>query len=104
MDRRYYHGIRTAAAMNLVKCATVVNDWIGLFHLEKAFHDLYCFSGSSMTKANDFSDRISYIIQCSILKAIAQVRDTNGRAPARVKSFLLDKLKFNDNSNNRVFT
>lgn len=55
-----------------------------------------------MTRSNDFSDRISYIIQCAIPRAIAQVRDSNGKAPARVKSFLADKLKFNDNSNNRV--
>ena len=104
MDRRYYHGIRTAAAFNLAKCATNDLQWIGLFHLEKAFQVLYCFPNSSMTRSNDFSDRISYIIQCTIPKAIAQVQDSSGKAPARVKTFFADKLKFNDNSNNRVCT
>lgn len=53
-----------------------------------------------MTRSNDFSDRTSYLIQCAIPRAMARVRDTEGKAPTRVKQFFVDKLKFNDNSNN----
>lgn len=102
MDGRYYHGIRTMATAALSKCARDEMDWIGLFHLEKAFQEFFCIPGSPMTRSNDFSDRNAYIIQCAIPKAIAAVRDANGKAPMRVKRFLLDKLKFNDNSGNDV--
>ncbi|KAI9695987.1 MAG: hypothetical protein M1820_008328 [Bogoriella megaspora] len=100
MDRRYFYGVRVAAAQVLAKNARDELNWIGLFHLEKAFQEFYCLPGSPMTQSNDFSDRTSYIIQCAIPKAIANVRDNSGRSPMRAKRFFIDKLKFNDNSNN----
>ncbi|KAI9656059.1 MAG: hypothetical protein M1821_005120 [Bathelium mastoideum] len=100
MDHRYFHGIRTSAAAALAKCARDELDWIGLFHLEKAFQDSFCLPNSPMTRSNDFSDRTSYLIQCAIPRAISNVRDNSGKSPLRVKRFFVDKLKFNDNSNN----
>ncbi|KAL2009944.1 hypothetical protein VTN00DRAFT_5751 [Thermoascus crustaceus] len=100
MDRRYFHGIRTAAARALVKHAKEEINWLGLYHLERAFQELFCLPGSPMTRSNDFSDRASYILQQVIPEAISQVRDNSGKTPMRVKRFLYDKLKFNDNSNN----
>jgi len=55
-----------------------------------------------MTRSNDFSDRAAYILQLVIPEAISKVRDNGGRTPMRVKRFLFEKLKFNDNSNNEV--
>ncbi|KAJ5664649.1 hypothetical protein N7462_011462 [Penicillium macrosclerotiorum] len=100
MDSRYFHGIRVTAAKALIKHAKDEVDWIGLFHLEKAFQELFCIPGSPMIRSNDFSDRASYILQQVIPEAISQVRDNSGKTPLRVKRFLFDKLKFNDNSNN----
>lgn len=100
MDHRYFHRIREEAAKVLVKCAKESTDWIGLFHLEKAFQELFCYADSPMPRRNDFSDRALYYIQCAIPRAIGKVRDRNGRASRRVRSFLLEKLKFNDNSDN----
>ncbi|KAF3482079.1 transcription initiation factor TFIId 127kD subunit [Arthroderma uncinatum] len=100
LDRRYFHGIRTAATKALVKHAKQEVDWIGLFHLENAFQELYCLPNSSMARSNDFSDRASYAVQLALIEAIAEVRDDNGTTPVRVKQFLYEKLKFNDNSNN----
>lgn len=102
MDKRYFHGIRTAAAHALAKCATDELDWIGLFHLEKAFQESFCYPDSKMTRPNDFSDRTAYYIQCAIPKAMAKVRGPDGKAPLRVKRFIYDLLRFNDNSNNPV--
>ncbi|KAL2371522.1 transcription initiation factor TFIID subunit 2 [Blastomyces gilchristii SLH14081] len=102
MDRRYFYGIRAAAAKALVKHAKDEVDWIGLYHLETAFQELFCLPGSPMTRSNDFSDRAAYILQLTIPQAIAQVRDNTGKTPMRVKRFLYDKLKFNDNSNNEL--
>lgn len=101
LDKRYFHGIRTMAAERLPNCAKQEVDWIGLFHLKKAFQELYCVSPDSpMPRPNDFSDRSSYIVQCAILQGLADVRDNAGRTPAEVKEFFMDKLKFNDNSSN----
>ena len=102
MDQRYFHGIRTMAADALINCATEEADceWVGLFHLRKAFQEMFCLPDSPMTRSNDFSDRASYMLQCAIPQAMAKIRDTNGRVPDIVKDFFLDKLKFNDNTNN----
>ncbi|KAJ6172144.1 hypothetical protein N7470_001211 [Penicillium chermesinum] len=100
MDSRYFHGIRVTAARALIKHAKDEVDWIGLFHLERAFQELFCLPGSPMTRSNDFSDRAAYILQQVIPDTISKVRDNSGKTPLRVKQFLFDKLKFNDNSNN----
>lgn len=102
MDRRYFHGIRAAAARALVKHAKEEVNWVGLFHLERAFQELFCLPGSPMTRSNDFSDRASYILQQVIPEAVSRVRDKNGKSPMSVRRFLYDKLKFNDNTNNEV--
>ncbi|KAH3010648.1 hypothetical protein KXW60_000459 [Aspergillus fumigatus] len=67
---------------------------------ESAFQELFCLPGSPMTRSNDFSDRAAYALQLAIPEAISKVRDNDGKTPLRVKRFLYDKLKFNDNSNN----
>lgn len=100
MDRRYFHGIRTEAVSILPNCAKDELGWIGFFHLERIFYELFCVPNSAMTRPNDFSDRASYLVQSAIPKAVAKVRNNAGIAPMSVKRFLLDKLKFNDNSNN----
>ena len=100
MDKRYFHGIRTAAAQSLAAFAKDEMDWIGFHHLEKAFQEFFCFPGSPMTRSNDFSDRKSYSVQCAIPQAIGQIREKAGHANLRAMRFLLDKLKFNDNSTN----
>ena len=102
MDRRYFHGIRTAATAALITHAKDEIDWLGLYHLEKAFQELFCFTDSPMTRSNDFSDRASYYIQCAIPRALAKVRDNEGRVPMRIRNFLLEKLRFNDNTDNEV--
>jgi transcription initiation factor TFIID subunit 2 len=100
MDKRYFHGIRTTAAQALAKHAKEEVHWVGLHHLEKAFEEMFCFQNSPMTRSNDFSDRAAYYIQCALPQIIGQVKHNSGKTPLRVKRFLYDKLKFNDNSNN----
>ena len=102
MDRRYFHGVRVLAAKALVRHAAEEVKNIGFIHLKKAYEELYCTTdhGSAMTRPNDFSDQLAYMVQCEIIEAIAKVRDNRGYAPKEVRDFLLDKLKFNDNSIN----
>ena len=100
LDSRYFHGIRTLAAAGLSNHAREETNWLGWFHLEKAFQELFCLDSSVMTRSNEFSDRASYFVQCAIPRAIADIRDNKGRAPISVRKFLFEKLRFNDNSNN----
>ncbi|KAG9950657.1 hypothetical protein KCU85_g3434, partial [Aureobasidium melanogenum] len=100
MDRRYFHGIRTLAAEGLTKCATPSLNWVGQYHLEKAFQEFFCFADSTMPRANDFSDRMGYLIQKAIPVALSHIKDERGKVPMSVRRFFVDKLKFNDNSNN----
>ena len=104
MDSRYFHGIRKAAAENLVSHAKPGANMIGLFHLKKAYEELYCIreGDSVMTRPNDFSDQLSYYLQISLITALSRVREDEDKrhAPHVVKAFLLEKLRFNDNSQN----
>ncbi|KAI6825425.1 hypothetical protein KC340_g10802 [Hortaea werneckii] len=101
MDRRYFHGIRTMAAEGLAILAKgdVVRD-IGRFHLTKAFEEMFCFPGELMPRPNDFSDRVHYIMQCAIPRAMSKLRDAEGKVPMSIRKFFMDKLRFNDNSEN----
>jgi transcription initiation factor TFIID subunit 2 len=100
MDNRYFHGIRTYAADVMAQSALKRTEWTGLFHLKKAFRELFCIPGSPMTRSNDFSDRSLYLIQCAIPKAISKIKGEDGRAPLEAKRFLLDIIRYNDNRGN----
>ena len=100
MDNRYFHGIRTMAAMVLAQSALKRTEWVGLFHLKKAFRELFCLPNSPMTRSNDFSDRSMYLIQCAIPRAIAKIKGEDGRSPLEAKRFLLDLVRYNDNRGN----
>lgn len=118
MDRRYYHGIRTAAALALSKvflfyllwftlanglqCATADLAWVGQFHLMKAFQEFFCFPGSSIPRSNDFTDFTSYYVQKAIPTSMSRIRNVSGACPTSAQKWLLDVLRYNDNSNNIV--
>ena len=100
MDKRYFYGVRLMAIEGLVKCATEDCDWIGMIHLQKIFHELFCMPNSVVMRPNDFSDRTLYFLQCTIPRSLGRVKDSTGETPSQVKRFFLEKLKFNDNSEN----
>ncbi|KAF2146667.1 uncharacterized protein K452DRAFT_314912 [Aplosporella prunicola CBS 121167] len=103
MDHRYFHGVRTMAADGIARCAVPFGPEIhniGLFHLQKAFQELFCLPDSPMVRSNDFSNRNQYLVQCAIPRAIAKFHDENGKGHMLAKRWILDKLKFNDNSHN----
>ena len=84
--------------------ATQDTDYIGFWHLRKAFEELFCLSDTKLTVArpNNFSDLAAYQLQCGLVRAISQVRDPKGIALPEAIDFLLDKLKFNNNDTNQV--
>lgn len=100
MDKRYYYGIRVEAAHQLSKCGIEELNYIGRFHLVKAFQVMFCFENSSIPAANDFADFPTYFLQKAIPMALSQIRDNHGKCPVEVCNFLLDLLRYNDNSSN----
>lgn len=100
MDRRYFHGIRTMAAEILKTHATANCHWVGMTHLEKAFQEFFCYPGTKTPRANDFSDKKAYWVECAIPRAMAKIRNSEGKCPKEARHFILDQLRFNDNGNN----
>ncbi|KAL1729840.1 hypothetical protein EV714DRAFT_251135 [Schizophyllum commune] len=105
----YFYRIRCEAALALVHCAVRRTEFLGLFHLFKLFLR-YCydtedpkqdlFKHSYVPKPNDFSDIAEYFVRKHLVTAIARVRFENGKTPPVVRQFLIDQLKFNDNTTN----
>ncbi|KAF1819624.1 uncharacterized protein K489DRAFT_412924 [Dissoconium aciculare CBS 342.82] len=107
MDTRYFHGIRVMAAEGIAILAKDKEGGhqlseIGQYQLEKAFSHMFCDEGSVMPRPNDFSSRVTFLIQCAIPRAMATFRDADNRVPRALQQFFVDKLKFNDNSENPV--
>ncbi|KAG1848264.1 hypothetical protein F4604DRAFT_1935478 [Suillus subluteus] len=84
---------------------------LGLFHLFKLFLH-YCYDPEDLNqdlfahiyvpKPNDFSDLAEYFVRKSLVHAISQVRLENGKTPSAVCQFLVDQLRYNDNTANPV--
>ncbi|KAF5374962.1 hypothetical protein D9758_000502 [Tetrapyrgos nigripes] len=105
----YHYRIRCEAALALVHCSIRQLDFLGLFHLFKLFLR-YCydsddpkkdlFSHTYVPKPNDFSDLSEYLVRKSLVNAISRIRFENGKSPSVVRQFLIDQLRYNDNTAN----
>ncbi|KAJ6541894.1 hypothetical protein B0H19DRAFT_1175115 [Mycena capillaripes] len=105
----YYFRIRCEAAVALVHCSIPRLDYLGLFHLFKLFLR-YCydpedpnqdlFAHTYVPKPNDFSDLPEYFVRKSLINAISRTRYPNGKSPSVVRKFLIDQLRYNDNTSN----
>ncbi|KXN88910.1 Transcription initiation factor TFIID subunit 2, partial [Leucoagaricus sp. SymC.cos] len=105
----YYYRIRCEAALALVTCAIRKLDFLGLFHLFKLFLR-YCydpedanqdlFTHNYVPKPNNFSDLAEYFVRKSLITAVSRVRFENGKSPSVVRQFLIDQLRYNDNTSN----
>lgn len=111
---KYFFRIRIEAIHNLVGCALESLDYLGLFHLLMLFRTSFCHEVPTeareglgeldvpcIPKANDFSDYAEYFIRRALIQAISNVRNVRGRTLPQVKSFLLNLLRYNDNSTNK---
>ena len=104
LDVRYFHGIRTAAVEALGDYAAKQQDSLAMYHLDKAFRELFCEADTRMIKANDFSDYPTYFLQCAFPRAVAAVRSDQGRSPLAARKLLYEMLRYNDNGENEVKT
>ncbi|KAJ7611016.1 hypothetical protein FB45DRAFT_329816 [Roridomyces roridus] len=105
----YFYRIRCEAALALVNCSIPKLKYLGLFHLFKLFLR-YCydpenpnqdlFAHTYVPKPNDFSDLSEYFVRKSLINAISRIRFENGKTPSVVRKFLIDQLRYNDNTSN----
>jgi transcription initiation factor TFIID subunit 2 len=100
MDIKYYHGIRTTAAQLLKDQCSEIMGMRGMVQLEMAFRDMFCFPGTTTPRPNDFSDKRQYLVQCAIPESLSMIRDGTGKCPMRVKRFILNILRLNNNNEN----
>ncbi|SNX84333.1 related to TAF2 - component of TFIID complex [Melanopsichium pennsylvanicum] len=109
---KYFYRVRTEAIHALVHCAIPQLGNLGLFHLLKLFRSQFCHDPPDeasiddpldvpcIPRANDFSDAADYFMQRALIHAISRVRNPDGRTPPQVKRFLINLLRYNDNSTN----
>lgn len=100
MDSRYFYGIRLMGAEFLKTHATQAHNWVGLHQLQKVYQEYFCYPGTKMSRTNDFTDRRAYNVEKAIARSISQIRAKDGTCPKEARHFLLDMLRFNDNTNN----
>ncbi|KAG4430248.1 hypothetical protein IFR05_014274 [Cadophora sp. M221] len=101
MDTRYFHGIRTMAALALKTHASSATAFVGMNQLEKAYSEFFCYPGSMTPQPNDFSDKRAYKVEMAIIKSFSMIRDSYGNCPKKARTILFDILRFNENSNNQ---
>lgn len=70
----------------------------GLEQLKRVFREFFCYPDMT-SRPNNFSDHQRYLVQCSIIEAISKVQFED-KHPQEAQRFLLDLLRFNDNSQN----
>ncbi|CAK7269128.1 Transcription initiation factor TFIID subunit 2 [Sporothrix epigloea] len=119
-DDRYFHGLRTMAAENLIRQVWKTSEtpgtphdgahqngyaagsetimYRGLDQLIHVFRRLHCYDDAT-AKPNDFADMRRYWVQCAIINAISRVHFEDKR-PREAQRFLLDVLRFNKNGQN----
>ncbi|ODV65215.1 hypothetical protein HYPBUDRAFT_154054, partial [Hyphopichia burtonii NRRL Y-1933] len=100
MDKRYFYGIRIAAAQALASFSRPDNRFIGIEYLLKVYQKLFCFPNSFVPSSNDFNDFNNFFLQKEIPKILSDVRDDDGNVPQEIRTLLLNIVKYNDNSNN----
>ncbi|KAG6846064.1 hypothetical protein H0H87_006428 [Tephrocybe sp. NHM501043] len=88
----YYFRIRSEAAIALVSCAIRKLDFLD------PNQDL--FAHTYVPKPNEFSDFGEYFVRKNLINAISRIRFENGKSPSVVRQFLIDQLRYNDNTAN----
>ncbi|ESQ27774.1 hypothetical protein EUTSA_v10018013mg [Eutrema salsugineum] len=99
-DSKVFWRIRIGAAFALAKTASEETDWAGLQHLIKFYKSRRFDADIGLPKPNDFRDFPEYFVLEAIPHAIAMVRGAEAKSPREAVEFILQLLKYNDNSGN----
>ncbi|KAG8886099.1 hypothetical protein FRB98_001473 [Tulasnella sp. 332] len=105
---QYFYRVRMEAAMLLIRCAVPDLDHIGIFHLLKIF-TTWCFPPPGrkhefnqrfIPRPNDFSNIPDYFVRKCIIATLGQWAYSSVWDYS-VPRFLIDQLKYNDNTTNK---
>ncbi|KAJ6241991.1 transcription initiation factor tfiid [Anaeramoeba flamelloides] len=99
-DARLFCKIRIEAAKGLVAQDGPSTDWQAGKVLMNTYADNFFDCITGMIKPNDFSDLKGYEFRKGLTLVISTVQDNTDHTPAKIINFLLDLIRFNDNSYN----
>ncbi|GLJ49640.1 hypothetical protein SUGI_1053220 [Cryptomeria japonica] len=100
MDSKVFWRVRIESAFALAKTAREETDWAGLTYLIKFYKSRRFDPDIGLPRPNDFRDFPEYFVLEAIPIAIAMVRGCDGKSPPEAVDFILQLLKYNDNSGN----
>ncbi|XP_021905481.1 transcription initiation factor TFIID subunit 2-like, partial [Carica papaya] len=99
-DSKAFWRVRIDAAFALAKTASEETDWAGLLHLVKFYKGRRFDTNIGLPKPNDFRDFPEYFVLEAIPHAVAMVRAADKKSPREAVEFVLQLLKYNDNTGN----
>ncbi|GAB4860954.1 hypothetical protein Ancab_036114 [Ancistrocladus abbreviatus] len=99
-DTKAFWRVRIEAAFALAKTASEETDWAGMLHLVKFFKSRRFDATIGLPKPNDFHDFPEYFVLEAIPLAVATVRTADQKSPREAVEFVLQLLKYNDNTGN----
>lgn len=99
-DSKAFWRVRIEAAFALAKTASEGTDWAGMLHLVKYYRAKRFDPSIGLPKPNDFHDFPEYFVLEAIPHAVATVRTVDNKSPREAVEFILQLLKYNDNSGN----
>lgn len=100
IDPKVFWRVRIESAFALAKTATEETDWAGLMHLIKFYKSRRFDPDIGLPRPNDYHDFSEYFVLEAVPSAIAMVRGRDGKSPSEAINFILQLLKYNDNSGN----
>jgi len=100
-DEKCFYHVRMNAAMALAQTARERTGDRNTDVLLDTFKTQYYEDGLELLRPNDFSDFADYFVKRSIPQALACVTDHTHCTPHFICQFILDLLKYNDNSKNK---
>ncbi|XP_076803632.1 transcription initiation factor TFIID subunit 2-like [Clavelina lepadiformis] len=102
-NKQFYYKVREEACLCLAKIANaMLSNWTGPPAMFNIFTRFFCCDTSPpIIRMNDFANFQQYFIQKKIPIAMSLLKNANNMCPKEVVHFLLDLIKFNDNSKNQ---
>ncbi|XP_074278143.1 transcription initiation factor TFIID subunit 2 isoform X1 [Silene latifolia] len=99
-DSKAFWRVRIEAAFALAKIASEDSDWAGMLNLIKYYKSKRFDPSIGLPKPNNFHDLAEYFVLEAIPHAVATVRTVDNKSPKEAVEFVLQVLKYNDNSGN----
>ncbi|GAU19050.1 hypothetical protein TSUD_193870, partial [Trifolium subterraneum] len=99
-DSKAFWRVRIEAAFALANSASEETDFSGLLHLVKFYKSRRFDPDIGLPKPNDFHDFAEYFVLEAIPHAVATIRAADKKSPREAIEFVLQLLKYNDNTGN----